>query len=131
VTAPAIIAGRQPIIKRWTPSGPSPWYGTIIGGELGQLGETGGEPFTAQQIATLRDMGLNPETVERILVKRNAKFDEATWNIGQVPPQFHMECPIVGRRRGGNITVIAPAGWTVDVNPDGWSGSPGKPKRPF
>lgn len=129
---PAIIFGRQPLSHsiRIAPSNPNPWYGSIIGGTDGSNGIEGGERFTVEQRMRLRERGLDPAQVETVTVKRNATHNEAYWGIGQVPPQFHFDCPVIGRGRTGKLKVICPAGWVVDVNPDGWSGKPGKPRSP-
>lgn len=117
-----VILGRQPAIMKCTPSRANAWYGTIIGGEIGRLGVSGGERFTAQQTYALRDLGWSPDTVETITVTRNATWAEAYWPKTSPTPQYQFDCPVISRRRDGRVNIISPSGLAETVAADGWAG---------
>ncbi len=117
--------GRQPALRVSTPSGPNPWHGTIIGYEVVGSAQVGGERFTGEQGRTLREMGLDPDTVEVITVRRQATPRE--WgnpDTGCLPDVFAFECPVVGRRRDGKIKVISPIGNLNWIESTGWTSPP-------
>lgn len=115
------IVGRQPAVIYITPSQPNPWYGTIVEGQR----------FTAQQVYWLRVKGIDHETVEAMTVMRQATDREYYWGPGQQAPEFHFECPVLGRRADGRVKVMAPAGDVKLVFGDGWVRRPHKPRRAF
>jgi hypothetical protein len=114
----AVILGRQPETLWITPSKPNPWYGSI----------TEGDALTVQQRDYLAKRQLDRAPLT-ITVKRNATHREAWWPRGSVPPQYHFECPVLGRNGDGSVTIVAPAGFAQTVRADGWVGEPGKIKR--
>jgi len=121
VTEPDII-GRQPATCYITPSKPNPWYGTIIGGVADKLAVSGGERFTAEQLRILRELGLDPATVDAITVTRNATQRELYWSKLSPTPQFQFDCPVLDRRADGRISIVAPAGLAETVDADGFAG---------
>ena len=116
--AAGLPVGRQPDIKLVTPSSVNPWYGTIVEGR----------PFTKEQEAQLISRGIGPVGCEAIEVRRNATDREFYWGIGQRPPFFAFQCPVIGRMADGRIKVISPSGFPKIVLRDGWVTRPGKPK---
>jgi len=119
--------GRQPARRFCTPSKPNPWYGDIVGGTKVLHAEVGGERFTAQQAAALRERANDPLTIATITVKRQATLreaNEACWRVGELRPVFAFECPVIGRGRGGKLMVIAPAGDIKWIEGDGWAEPP-------
>lgn len=77
-----------------------------------------GDKFTVQQLARLADRGLDPDTVEVLEVRSTASMQEWCWPANEHAPVFIFECPVVGHR-GERVMVIAPAGMTKLVWPDG------------
>lgn len=105
------VIGRQPETPRIVPSRPNPWYGHILTGHT----------FTVEQLQAVERGGLNPETIERITVRRNATDDEHWWPAGSLPPIFEFECPVLGHRIDGRVRVISPSGMVKLVFADGWT----------
>jgi hypothetical protein len=103
------IIGRQPEVMLVTPSKPNLWYGSI----------RGDDPLTAQQRRELAKSSVDPDQVERITVTRKATRNEAYWSRFDETPLFRFECPIIRRRRDGQIEVISPSGLPALVQPDG------------
>ena len=106
--------GRQPDRIVIIPSKRQPWYGAIIDGRR----------FTRQQQNALIERGADIATAHAMTVKRQATHREMWWPTGQLPPVFAFECPIVGRRANGRVSVIAPDGQPVGVFSDGWAHRP-------
>lgn len=93
-----------------TPSNPDPWLAPRIEGQR----------FTAKQVRMMGDMGLDPETVAVVEVRRVATARELWWPDTQHAPVFVLECPIIGpQRRDGRIEVLSPNGWRKLVYLDG------------
>lgn len=116
-----VILGRQPATCYITPSKPNPWYGSIIGGVKGKLAVTGGERFTAEQTAAMREQGFDPGQDEVITITRNATTRELYWPKGSPPPQFQFDCPVLCRRNG-HVKILSPSGLIEWVGPDGFAG---------
>ncbi len=120
--------GRQPFSRHMAPSKVYPFYGKIIGGEVvqsptGPIAITGGDRFTVEQLAALRGLKRDPETVETMIVRRQAKREELWQPLGELPEVFAFECPVIGRR-GDKIRVITPSGDAKYVHADGWGHHP-------
>lgn len=113
------MLGRQPAVLYITPSQPNPWYGGI----------TAGKRFTREQELALAHLGINPGDAEAITVKRQATDREYSWPMGQLPPEFHFECPVLHRRPDGRVKVLSPAGFAKIVFDDGWIRRPRKARR--
>lgn len=105
------VVGRQPEILQIIPSKPNPWYGTIVDGE----------PLTLEQLRTLDRMSLDPTNTKRVTVRRNATDWEMWWPIGNLPPVYEFECPLLRRRADDRLHVIAPDGTGKLVFADGWT----------
>lgn len=105
-----VILGRQPEVLYFTPSRPNPWYGTIVEGER----------FTVEQSRELTKRGLDARTVETMTVKRNCTSREMYFPLGVPVPEYHFECPVLGRRADGWVSVITPMGATKYVAPNGY-----------
>ena len=120
--------GRQPKIRRITPSRINPWYGTINGYSENELAQEGGEQFTLEQQHAIACRGLVADTVETITAKRQATGDEIWCPEGQLPSVFAFDCPVVGKHHDGRLRVIAPSGTEKLIRPDGWTSWP-KTKR--
>lgn len=122
-----VPVGRQPALRYYRPSGPNPWHGSILGYEVANSAQIGGERFTTEQTETMREMGLDPAAVEAITVKRQATRRE--WGnprIGELPDVFSFDCPVIGRRTDGKIKVIAPLGVAKWIEATGWVKPPSK-----
>ena len=116
--------GRQPARVQIAPSKSYPWYGSIRGGVADAIGIKGGDRFTVQQEAELIRQGRDVPTAEALLVKRQASARELYWPLGQLPPVFAFQCPVIGHRADGKVKVISPSGDVKHVLPDGWSHRP-------
>ncbi|MDQ2762169.1 MAG: hypothetical protein M3Y22_01320 [Pseudomonadota bacterium] len=116
--------GRQPSRVQIAPSKSYPWYGSIRGGTSEKFGVTGGERFTTQQQAALIQQGRDILTAESLLVKRQANDNELCWALGDLPPVYAFECPVLGRRKDGKVKVVSPSGDVKHVLPDGWAHRP-------
>lgn len=101
---------RQPATIIITPSASQPWYGTAAEGDR----------YTRQQLYHMVQRGMNPATAEAITVKREATSKEMWWPIGEAPPIFEFDCPIISRRRDGKLNVLTPSGDVKAVLDDGW-----------
>lgn len=101
-----MTAARHPIEKvvpetyRVTPSRIDPWRG----------GWSAAGRFTGEQLRKLPALGLDPATVETVLVRSKATTREMWWPTGSPAPEFRFECPVIGRRRDGRLLILAPAG---------------------
>lgn len=128
--------GRQPYAILIAPSRRYPWYGQIVGahvvtGPTGPIAYAGGERFTNQQVDAVRKLGLDPTTIATMMVKRQALKDELWIPLGQLPPVFAFDCPVIGNWRG-KVRVIAPDGQKSLVFPDGWGHRPIRiPRDPY
>jgi hypothetical protein len=111
-------AGRMPKSVTISPSGEYPWYGRYQDGRR----------LSEQQHNALISAGADPVNPETITVRRNATDREMWWGIGQYPPYFEFECPVVARLADGRIKVISPSGANKIVLRDGWATRPGKRK---
>ncbi|MBP8235698.1 MAG: hypothetical protein KAY22_25720 [Rhizorhabdus sp.] len=78
-----------------------------------------GAKYTYRQLAALRSLGVDPETVPSIAVRSTATAREMYWPTTEPTPVFVIHCPIIGNRRDGRHVVIAPTGQTKWVHPSG------------
>lgn len=114
-----VIHGRQPMSMVISPSSQSPWIGWVDRGQR----------FTRTQIYYLRKRGLDPATVEGVMVRRCATQREMFWGRDDPTPAFEFECPLILRRADGRLNILAPSGESKIVMADGWVAHP-KKKRP-
>ena len=113
------VLGRQPDVRKLTPSKPFAWYGTWEEGHR----------FSRFQEAALMKRGADPLTAPAMLVKRQAKREEHVWPFTELPPLFAMECPVIGKAADGRVRVIAPDGSLKLVFASGWSHRPFRQPR--
>lgn len=76
--------------------------------------------YTMGQLARMREKGIDPDTVEDVVVRRKVSHDEMWWPTFSPTPTFLMPCPILERRGDGSqCHVISPYGATAWVYSDG------------
>lgn len=101
----------QPASFRITPSrAPSPWPGKWDEGAC----------YSRQQLAAMTRLGLDPDAVEAIRVKRSASSAETWFPTGDYAPVHEYDCPILSRRKDGKLQILGPAGVPATVAADGW-----------
>jgi len=111
--APAYdIIGRQPKVLHISPSKSYPWYGKIIEGRR----------FTVEQELGLAHLGIKPDDVEAMKVRRTSNDNEFWTPLYTYPPVFEFECPILGHRADGKVKVLSPCGDAKLIFSNGWIG---------
>jgi hypothetical protein len=97
-----------PDIAYITPSKINIWRG----------GRIPGARFTKGQYGRMKQLGIDPDTVETMMVRSVATAREIWAPIGSGRTVYVFECPIIERRRS-DIVVIAPYGSLGNVLPNG------------
>ena len=83
-----------------TPSSINPWRGVRRPDQC----------FTNAQLAAMRREALDPHLVETIVVRSPATHRDMWWPAEDPTPVYLCPCPVIGRRGGERVHVIAPAG---------------------
>lgn len=91
-----------------TPSSINSWFGTWEEGAA----------FSNQQLVKMREFGLDPDLVERIVVQVKVNTREWYWNAIDPTPIRLITCPVI-RPVGDRVEVIAPRGHVKRVFPNG------------
>lgn len=115
------VIGRRPEVVKWTPSKGLPWW-------IGTWRDD--HRFTVEQERTLLELGRDPVTHEAVTVTREACiYNEVAPMLREWIPVFQFECPLIGRRSDGKLSIIAPDGSRRHIRGDAWATKPSS--RPY
>lgn len=92
-----------------TPSKINPWRG----------GRRPEDRYTRRQLSALEARGIDPATVEDLIVRDPASRSEMSFSPYGPVPNFVMPCPILERLANGSTKVLSPSGDEMVIGANG------------